>query len=196
MFKKLNDQRDKLKSIVFELRKIMDLVLAIFQPCSAGRRKITEVIKKELDAGIAEEAFMGLEPYTKEIWDAVKIFEIGCPREAIGAIGRVLETSIDNYLVKANKKHKIQLSETKRKSMTFDQKIRYLASGNGGHGRKKQVLIKPNEESKMLSIKWDRNVGDHPASVDEINSMVRDSKALLELGINMIRFMHAKMKEL
>jgi len=142
-------------------------------------------------------SYADLEPYVKEITDAVNIFEIGCPRESIGAIGRVLETSIDDFLIEANSRHKIALSEVRRKSMDFDNKIGFLAARKCPGGlRNKLIVITQSEKSKMLSVKWDRNIGDHPASEAEIQQLIQDSRAILELGVNMIRLMKVKREEL
>jgi len=166
----------------------------LLEPRSTKEREITRVIRKKIDSKLDKNTYKDLDPYVKEITDAVNIFEIGCPRESIGAIGRVLETSINDYLKIANKKRKIKLSERKRKSMDFDTKIRYLASDNAiGTSRKKRKIITQSQESKMLSVKWDRNTGDHPANEGEIEEMIRDSRIILELGINMIRVMKGKM---
>ena len=167
----------------------------LLEPRSPAEREAARAIRRELDSRIDEATYDNLEPYVKEITDAVNIFEIGCPREAIAAIGRVLETAIDNYLLEANRQRKIALSERRRKSMDFDTKIRFLASANN-QGRRKLVVITPNEESKMLSVKWDRNIGDHPAGDAEIRQVVQDSRAILELGINMIGLMKRKKEEL
>lgn len=167
----------------------------LLEPRSPAEREATKAIRRILDAHIDPTSYKDLEAYVKEITDAVNIFEIGCPREAIGAIGRVLETAIDDFLIEANKQHKIPLSQGRRKSMDFDNKIKFLASSNN-QGRKKPIVITPNEESKMLSVKWDRNIGDHPADEAEIKQLVQDSRAILELGINMISLTKKKKDEL
>jgi len=167
----------------------------LLQPRSPAERQTTKAIRRTTDARIDESKYENLEPYVKEITDAVNIFEIGCPREAIGAIGRVLETAIDDFLIEANKQRKIALSKGRRKSMDFDSKIKFLTSPNN-QGRKKPVVITPNEESKMLSVKWDRNISDHPADDAEIKQLIQDSRAILELGINMISLMKKKKDEL
>jgi len=167
----------------------------LLEPRSSAERETTRAIRRKLDARIDKTEYEDLEPYVKEITDAVNIFEIGCPREAIGAIGRVLETAIDHFLIEANRQHKIPLSEERRKSMNFDTKIRFLASARN-QSRRKPVVISPSENSKMLSIKWDRNIGDHPAEEEEIEQMIQDSRAMLELGINMTALMKRKREEL
>jgi len=172
-----------------------DDVITLLKPRSAPEREATKAIRKKMDARIDNSTYADLSPYDKEISDAVNIFEIGCPREAIGAIGRVLETVINDYLEDANKRHRIHISKVRRDGMSFDNKINYLASQNEKGGRKKQEIITESEKSKMLSVKWDRNVGDHPASGEEISKMIRTSRAILELGINMIRLMKEKRED-
>jgi len=167
----------------------------LLEPRSPAEREAAKAIRRILDARIEKTKYQELESYVKEITDAVNIFEIGCPREAIGAIGRVLETAIDDFLIEANRQHKIALSERRRKSMDFDTKIRFLAS-NRNQGRRKPIVITPNEESKMLSVKWDRNIGDHPAGDAEVQQLVQDSRAILELGISKVGLMKKKREEL
>jgi hypothetical protein len=168
----------------------------LLEPRSPAEREATRAIRRILDARIDMASCADLEPYVKEITDAVNIFEIGCPRESIGAIGRVLETSIDDFLIEANRKRRIALSEARRKSMDFHNKIGFLASPRYPGGRRKPLVITPSEQSKMLSVKWDRNIGDHPADDAEIQQLIKDSRAILELGINMIRLMKTKKEEL
>lgn len=163
---------------------------------SPAERRTTAAIRKKLDARINTTQYENLKPYVTEIIDAVNIFEIGCPREAIGTIGRVLETAIDDFLIEANKKHKIALSETKRKSMDFHNKIGFLASKKYSTGKRKPIIITQGEDAKMLSIKWDRNIGDHPANESELQQLIHDSRAMLELGISMISLMKKKRDEL
>lgn len=167
----------------------------LLEPRSPAERETTKAIRRILDARIDKTKYEELEPYVKEITDAVNIFEIGCPREAIGAIGRVLETAIDDFFIEANRQHKIALSERRRKSMDFHNKIGFLAS-NRNQRRRKPVVITPNEESKMLSIKWERNIGDHPAGDAEVQRLVQDSRAILELGISKVGLMKKKREEL
>ena len=167
----------------------------LLEPRSPAERAAAKEIRRKLDSRIDRATYEALEPYVKEITDAVNIFEIGCPREAIGAIGRVLETAIDDFLIEANGRHKIALSERRRKSMDFDTKIKFLAS-NRNQGRRKPVVITASEESKMLSVKWDRNIGDHPADDAEIQQLIQDSRAILELGISKVGLMKRKKEEL
>lgn len=167
----------------------------LLKPRSPVERETTKAIRRKLDARIDKATYEDLEPYIKEIRDAVNIFEIGCHRDAIGAIGRVLETAIDNFLIEANRKHKIAISKKRREGMDFHTKINFLHSNNNA-GRKKQRNISESEKSKMLSVKWDRNIGDHPADDEEIKQMIRDSRAILELGISMTRLMKTKREDL
>lgn len=163
----------------------------LLKPRSSGERRATKAIRRQIDARIEQTFYEDLEPYIKEITDAVNIFEIGCPREAIGLIGRVLETAIDDYLIEANRKHRTSLSGSRRKSMSFDTKINFLAS-NQNQNKKKRRDITQSEKAKMLSVKWDRNISDHPAPRNEIEQLIQDSRAILELGINMVRLMKTK----
>jgi len=168
----------------------------LLEPSSHEERETAKAIRRKLDARIDKAIYEDLEPYVNEIEAAITIFEIGYPREAIGAIGRVLETANDNFLIEANKRHKIALCERKRKSMDFDTKIRFLASDSGSRGRKKTAVITHSEEAKMLSVKWDRNIGDHPANDADIKQLIQDARAVLELGINMIGLMKKKSEAL
>lgn len=168
----------------------------LLEPSSHEERETAKAIRRKLDARIDKAIYEDLEPYVSEIEAAITIFEIGYPRDAIGTIGRALETAIDDYLIEANKKHKIALAETKRKSISFHNKIGFLAAARYSGGKKKPVIITQGEQSKMLSVKWDRNIGDHPADDAEIKQLIQDSRAILELGINMIGLMKKKREEL
>lgn len=172
-----------------------DSVNYLLEPRTQVERETTKAIRKRHDAQIDRSQYEGLQPYVKEIFDAVNIFEIGCPREAIGAIGRVVETAVDDFLILANRKRKIPLSDSRRRSMTFDSKINFLASPRNQQ-RSKPRVITEGEKSKMLSVKWDRNIGDHPATEAEVDQLMRDSRAMLELGINMIRLISSKKQAL
>jgi hypothetical protein len=171
-------------------------VQTILEPRSLSERKTTKAIRKILDPKIDKASYKHLEPYVNEITAAVNIYEIGCPREAIGVIGRVLETSINNFLIEANRRHKIALCEAKRKSMDFHARIGFLATAKNASGGKKKPVITQSEQSKMLSVKWDRNIGDHPSTEEEIRQMVRDSRAVFQIGISMIELMKKKNDEL
>lgn len=168
----------------------------LLEPSSYAERETAKAIRKKIDAHIDRTTYDCFEPYVSEIEAAITILEIGYPREAIGAIGRVLETAIHNFLVEANKRHRIALSERRRETMDFDTKIRFLASDSRPGGKKRTPVITHSEEAKMLSVKWDRNIGDHPADDVEIRQLIQDSRAILELGINMIGLMKKKREEL
>jgi len=172
-----------------------DEITFLLEPRSTDERETTKAIRKTLDAKIDKTTYEDLEPYATEITDSVNIFEIGCPREAIGAIGRVLEAAIDDFLEEANNKHKIAISRQRRNGMNFDSKIHFLRSDKN-RTRKKPRNVTASEESKMLSVKWDRNIGDHPSTDEEIKQLIKDSRAILELGINMVRLMKTKREQL
>ena len=167
------------------------------KPGSNIEKQQSEVFRKVLDSKIDKTIYKDLDPYVKEIDNCVNIFELGYPREAIGAIGRVLETSIDDFLLKASKLRKMAISKERieQSSFGFHNKIEFLASERN-RNRKKKKNITQSEKSKMLSVKWDRNIGDHPASEEEVKQMIRDSRPILELGINMIGVMKEKINEL
>lgn len=161
-------------------------------PKSAVETKILGVSKRFLSLlKDIELDINSLQPYSDEIGEALTVLRLGQPRNAIGIIGRVLETAITDFLVEANKKHKIHLSADRIASMSFDTKINWLASENQ-NGRRKQRIISEGIRSKMLSVKWERNIGDHPADKAEVDQLVHDSRAIFELGVSMIKFMKEK----
>ena len=164
----------------------------LLEPRSPAERETTRVIRDKIEKRIDKAEYEELKPHVKEITDAAVILELGCAREAIGAIGRILETAIDRFLIEANRRHKIALSGERRKNMKFHNKIEFLASDNY-KGKKKPKVTGESEKSKMLSVKWDRNIGDHPATEEEIDQMVRDSKEIFGIGISMIKLMKEKL---
>jgi len=172
-----------------------DEINFFLRPRSREERETAKAIRVKADLRIDESMYEDLDPYVHDITNAVRIYEIGCRMEAIGAIGRILEAAIDDYLIEANKKHKIPLSKKRRKSMTFDDKINFLHSDNNA-GRKKRRVITESQKAKMLSVKWDRNIGDHPAKEEDVDQLIKDSEAIFKLGINMIRLMKDKREEL
>lgn len=167
----------------------------LLEPRSPAEREATRAIRNKIEERINKAEYEELEPHVKEITDAAVILEVGCAREAVAAVGRILETAIDRFLIEANRRHKIALAEERRKSMKFHNKIEFLASDNY-KGRKKPRFIGESEKTKMLSVKWDRNIGDHPATEEEIDQMVRDSKEIFGIGISMIKLMKEKVDSL
>ena len=167
----------------------------LLEPRSPAERETTKAIRNKIEESIDKTEYEDLDEYVKEITDASVILEIGCPREAVGAIGRILETAIDHFLIEANRKHKIALSAERRSSMKFHNKIEFLASDNYKGGKKPRI-IGEGEKSKMLSVKWDRNIGDHPATEEEIEQMIRDSREIFNIGISMVRLMKEKLNSL
>ena len=160
----------------------------LLEPRSAAERETIRTMRNKIEERIDKTEYEDLDPYVKEITDAAVILELGCTREAVGAIGRILETAIDHFLIEANRQHKIALCAERRNSMKFHNKIEFLASDSSKR-RKKPRIIGEGEKSKMLSVKWDRNIGDHPATEEEIEQMIRDSKEIFNIGISMIRLM-------
>ncbi len=167
----------------------------IINPKEERELEQSELIRRVNRTQIDKNSYKDLEDYYEDICAAIDIFEIGYPREAIGSIGRTLERAIDDFLEEANKKKKISISAKRRGNMDFDTKIRFLRSDRNGR-RKKKRNISASEESKMLSVKWDRNIGDHPSGSEEIERLIDDSRAILEIGINMIRVMKEKRDQL
>lgn len=187
----------KLEELNVGIMQITDEGIAYqLVPGTDADRAAAETIRRVSTAHIDQTNLEDLEPYTSQIISAINIFEIGYPRDAVGTIGRVLETAIDDYLIEANRRHRIALSETRRNGMSFDGKIRFLASESGQSGRRRRRVITASQEAKMLSVKWDRNIADHPATDEEVREMVDHARPILEIGIGMIRIMTSKRRGL
>ena len=70
--------------------------------------------------------------------------------------------------------------------MYFEQKLGIL---------KGQRLIKEGDWHKLMSIKWDRNIGGHPKSLNEIRKTNKDAESIIFLAINQIINISNKMKK-
>lgn len=71
------------------------------------------------------------------------------------------------------------LPASKKKKMDFDTVIKFL-------GYNKSILT-PSTTEKMLSLKWDRNVGGHPASEVEIEQLHATAKQMVEVGVVLVK---------
>ena len=70
--------------------------------------------------------------------------------------------------------------------MDFHSKIGFL----------KGKIITDVRWTKLMSIKWDRNIFAHPNTKKEIKDAERDAKAMIILAVNQIEFFSKKIKSI
>jgi hypothetical protein len=119
-----------------------------------------------------------------EIEKSISCFSIGLTGEATLIIGRILEKLSRDYLIKLKKENKIDYKVQEIKSADFDTKINML---------KKAKAISPSQYSKIMAIKWDRNIFSHPSRQVDIRLSAKDSKAIISLGCSLIEFFEKKL---
>ena len=57
----------------------------------------------------------------------------------------------------------------------------------------KEKCITESQKSKLLSVKWDRNICAHPASKKELRIIKDDSDAIIRLAMNLINIFESKL---
>lgn len=119
-----------------------------------------------------------------EIEKSMSCYSIGLTGEATLIIGRILEKLTEDYLIKLNKKKRINYTLRIIKEADFDTKIDLL---------KKEKAISPSQHSKILAVKWDRNIFSHPSKQVDIKITIKDAKAIISLGCNLIEFFEKKL---
>jgi hypothetical protein len=122
------------------------------------------------------EMLTGTEEYRDDIILALELLTIRHPRMALFVVGRTLEDTLMKYF---RKKRFKGTPAIKKNKMDFDSVIRFLGNNKG-------VLTQSTTE-KMLSLKWDRNVGGHPASDVEIQQLQATSKQMFEMGVLLVK---------
>jgi hypothetical protein len=120
--------------------------------------------------------------FVKEAFD---IYSIGYFGTAVLVMGKCLEKNITDLLEKNVNKSRIKYSLEEINKWNFDTKINIL---------KKERLVSDSDFSKIMSIKWDRNVAGHPSSMEEMEKLRRDSSGTITLCLNQIVELQKKMK--
>lgn len=118
----------------------------------------------------------GIDPYRDDVILALELFALGHSRMAMFVIGRTLEDALMLYFLR---KRFRGTPVEKKKKMDFDSVIKFL-------GYNKHILT-PSTTEKMLSLKWDRNVGGHPAGEVEIEQLNATSRQMFEMGVFLIK---------
>lgn len=126
--------------------------------------------------------------YQSDVLVAKNIYEIGHPREGLGVIGRVLEQAIDDFLLTACAKRKIPFPKGYVLSKDYDGKIQFLYSPSYNNRRLKG-FINDRQRANFLSVKWDRNVADHPEDPAEVAEVVEMASGKIDVGIRCIELM-------
>ena len=113
----------------------------------------------------------------KIIEEAFDIYSIGHFETALFLMGKCLDYLITKYLKLCAQKKIINYKVGTIQSWTFDTKINIL---------KRHNLVTENDYSKIMSIKWDRNISGHPSTVKELKKLRNDSEAMIRLSVNQI----------
>ncbi|MDP1696131.1 MAG: DUF4145 domain-containing protein [archaeon] len=122
----------------------------------------------------------------KLIKEAFDIYSLGYFETSVFIMGKCLEKCITEFLKKNIEKSKITNTLEELDNWSFDTKINRL---------KKEKLISDNDYSKIMSIKWDRNISSHPSEKEEIEKLRRDSSGTITLCINKIIDFSKKIEE-
>lgn len=120
----------------------------------------------------------------KEIEKSIECYSIGLIGEATVVLGRILEKLTMDYLIKLKKAKKVDYELKVIKRSDFDTKINLL---------KKVNAISPSQYSKILAVKWDRNIFSHPSKQLDIRMSIKDVKAVVGISCNLIEFFEKRL---
>lgn len=114
----------------------------------------------------------------KEIEISRSIYSFGLFSESIFVLGRLLENLVTEYILLLKKENRISLKKTDITNHQFDfhKKLEFLHS-------KKLSILSDSQFSKLMSIKWDRNLYGH-----KINIRTKDHQAMVAIGLQEIDF--------
>ncbi len=118
-----------------------------------------------------------------EVKKSMSCYSIGLIGEATLIIGRILEKLTEDYLIKLNKRKRINYTLKIIKEADFDTKINLL---------KKEKAISSSQYSKISAVKWDRNIFSHSSKQVDIKISIKDAKSIISLGCNLIEFFEKK----
>jgi len=107
--------------------------------------------------------------------------------EAVFIIGRCVEKVLTDYLICLKKQGKIKYKLSEIKSWDYDTKINILG--------KKEKIITQNQYSKLMSLKWDRNIFGHHSKQKEIIQSTKDAEAIIRIGINLLNHFEQKINK-
>lgn len=107
----------------------------------------------------------------KEIEKIRAFYSMGFFGEAIFITGRLLECLLTEYILILKKSGKIYLTKKQILDLDFHNKIETLHS-------KKLSILSESQFSKLMSIKWDRNIYGH-----KIGLRTKDYQAIITIGL-------------
>lgn len=113
----------------------------------------------------------------KIVLEAFDIYSIGHFETAVFLMGKCLDYVITRYLKLCVRSKLIPDKLSDIQNWTFDTKINVM---------KKYKLVSENEYSKIMAIKWDRNISGHPSNSKELAKLRNDSEAMIKLCVNQI----------
>lgn len=119
-----------------------------------------------------------------EIEKSMSCYSIGLIGEATLIIGRILEKISSDYLFKLKRNKKVNYKIKTIREADFDTKINLL---------RKSKSISSSQYSKIMAIKWDRNIFSHPSKQIDIRISIKDAKSIISLGCNLIEFFEKKL---
>lgn len=121
-----------------------------------------------------------------EVEKSISCYSIGLTGEAILIIGRILEKLSGDYLIKLRKEGKADATLEVIKKADFHTRINLL---------KKYNAISPSQFSKIMAIKWDRNIFGHPSTQVNVRLSTIDAKATISIGCSLIEFFEKKLNK-
>ncbi|MBI2176001.1 DUF4145 domain-containing protein [Candidatus Woesearchaeota archaeon] len=119
--------------------------------------------------------------------DIMHIYSFGFLEAATFLCARTLEEVVTDYLKFFKKYKKVKFKLKEIDSWDFDNKINIL---------KKEKLISHSQYTKMLSIKWDRNIYAHPSKKSDHFQLKQDADAMIKITTNMVQFIESKISKL
>ena len=149
----------------------------LLQPLLQSIQKRREEVQAYLDFIPYKEINRINKKYWSNLREAKDIFSIGHSGTAVFLIGKTLENVIRDYLIKLNTTKKIKYSSKEIRNWDFESMINIIA---------KERKITPSRKSKILAVKWDRNIFGHPSQQKKIIEALKDSKSIIILRINQI----------
>jgi hypothetical protein len=109
---------------------------------------------------------------------------VGLFGESIFILGRLLENILSEYIFIIKKLGKLHLTKKQILNLDFHQKIELLHS-------KKIKTLSGSQFSKLMSVKWDRNIYGH-----QLHSKNKDYQAVLMIALDSVVFFDKKITKL
>ncbi|MEX0598249.1 MAG: hypothetical protein WD512_17310, partial [Candidatus Paceibacterota bacterium] len=109
----------------------------------------------------------------KEVEKAKAVYSVGLFGESIFILGRLLENMLTEYILLLKTAGEVSMKNNQINSKDFDfhKKLDFLYSNKLGK-------LSDSEHSKLMSLKWDRNVYGH-----KTNLKTKDHKAMVSIGL-------------